>query len=73
MIQTSDLASPGGVAPGQCHCSQRPELTRDPSSSAKHVVGNWKTVVWISLVGVVIFAVIFPEAGRLCLQRVHAD
>src|SRR5262245_57830701 len=47
MIQTSCLASPGGVPPAQCHCSQRPEFTSAPSSSAKHVDGNSKTSVWI--------------------------
>src|SRR5215468_5478782 len=47
MIQTSDFASPGGVPPAQCHCSQRPELTSEPVSSAKHVVGSSITSVWI--------------------------
>ena len=47
MIQVSCLASPGGVAPGQCHCSQRPELTVAPSSSAKQVAGNCSTSVMI--------------------------
>src|SRR5215475_4548959 len=47
MIQVSCLASPGGVPPAQCHCSQRPEFTSAPSSSAKHVDGNSKTSVWI--------------------------
>ena len=50
MISWSLSASPGGSAPFQCHCSQRPELTRDPSSSAKQVEGSRKTSVWI-LVG----------------------
>src|SRR5262249_9077028 len=48
MIHTSDLASPGGVPPAQCHCSQRPELTSDPSSSAKQVLGSSKTSVFTS-------------------------
>src|SRR5262245_47926202 len=48
MIQTSDLASPGGVPPAQCHWSQREELTSEPSSSAKQVVGSSKTSVLIS-------------------------
>src|SRR5262245_39932323 len=48
MIQMSDLAMPGGSAAFQCHCNHRDELTSEPSSSAKHVVGSWKTSVWIS-------------------------
>src|SRR6476660_5624847 len=48
MIQTSDLAAPGGVPPAQCHCSQRPELTSEPSSSAKQVAGSSNTVVLMS-------------------------
>jgi hypothetical protein len=40
MIQRSDLASPGGSAAFQCHCSQRAELTSDPFSSAKQFVGS---------------------------------
>ena len=48
MIQISDLAKPGGFAAFQCHCSQRAELTREPSSSAKQVVGSWNTSVWIA-------------------------
>src|SRR5262245_3753921 len=55
MIQTSLLASPGGVPPAQCHCSQRPELTSEPSSSAKQVDGNSNTSVWI-----------FEESTSLC-------
>src|SRR5271168_4402068 len=47
MIQISDLASPGGSAAFQCHCSQRAELTSEPVSSAKHVVGSWNTSVWM--------------------------
>ncbi len=38
------------MAPAQCHCSQRPELTRLPSSSAKQVEGSWITSVWIEAV-----------------------
>ncbi|MNS31194.1 hypothetical protein D3C72_632430 [compost metagenome] len=47
MISMSLLASPGGSAPFQCHCNQRPEFTSAPSSSAKQVVGRRKTSVWI--------------------------
>src|SRR5258708_3825168 len=47
MIQMSVCASPGGSAAFQCHCIQRDELTREPASSAKQVVGSWKTSVWI--------------------------
>ena len=50
MIQASCLASPGGVPPAQCHCSQRPELVSEPSSSAKQVVGSSITSVWIDAV-----------------------
>ena len=50
MIQMSCLASPGGAAPCQCHCSQRPELTSEPSSSAKQEVGSWITSVSIAAV-----------------------
>ena len=42
-------ASPGGSAPFQCHCSQRAELTSEPFSSAKQVVGRRNTSVWILL------------------------
>ena len=42
-------ASPGGLAPFQCHCSQREELTTAPFSSAKDVVGRRNTSVWIVL------------------------
>src|ERR1700754_1294193 len=45
MIHTSDLASPGGVPPAQCHCNQRPELTSAPVSSAKQDVGSSITSV----------------------------
>src|SRR6267378_15674 len=45
MISKSLRASPGGLAPFQCHCSQRDELTRVPFSSAKHVVGRRNTSV----------------------------
>src|SRR5215470_16703086 len=55
MTQTSLLASPGGVPPAQCHCSQRPELTNAPSSSAKQVDGNSNTSV-----------LIFEESTSLC-------
>src|SRR5580704_16304864 len=47
MIQMSDRASPGPSAAFQCHCSQRDELTSEPFSSAKQVVGSWKTSVWM--------------------------
>src|SRR5271165_1086770 len=45
MISRSLRASPGGLAPFQCHCSQRAELTSVPFSSAKHVVGRRNTSV----------------------------
>src|SRR5574341_2482904 len=44
-MAASGRASPGGSAPFQCHCSQRPELTSDPFSSAKQVEGSRKTSV----------------------------
>ena len=48
MMSASCLACPGGGAPFQCHCSTRPELTSEPSSSAKQVEGRRNTVVWMS-------------------------
>src|SRR5215468_5277617 len=48
MIERSERASPGGGAPFQCHCSQRPELVSEPSSSAKQVEGRRITSVLIS-------------------------
>ena len=56
MIQVSCLASPGGVAPAQCHCSQRPELVSEPSSSAKQVVGSSITSVWIDAVSTSLYS-----------------
>ncbi len=47
MISGSVFPSPGGSAPFQCHTSQRPEFTSDPSSSAKQPEGSRKTSVWI--------------------------
>src|SRR5258708_9599624 len=47
MISRSLLASPGPCAPCQCHWSTRLELTSEPRSSAKHVVGRRNTSVWI--------------------------
>src|SRR5262245_910067 len=47
MIQTSLLPSAGCEPPAQCHCSHRPELTSEPVSSAKHVVGSSITSVLI--------------------------
>src|SRR5512137_3143970 len=47
MISASALASPGGSAALKCHCSQRPLLVSEPSSSAKQVEGRRKTSVWI--------------------------
>jgi hypothetical protein len=47
MIQLSLRPSPGGSAPGQCHCSQRELLVSEPSSSAKQLVGSSNTSVWI--------------------------
>src|ERR1700755_969156 len=55
MIQVSCLASPGGVPPAQCHCSQRPEFVSEPSSSAKHGGGSSITSVWM-----------FEESTALC-------
>ncbi|MNE77479.1 hypothetical protein D3C80_1737970 [compost metagenome] len=46
-ISPSFSASPGASAPFQCHCSQRPELTIEPFSSAKQVDGRRNTSVWI--------------------------
>src|SRR6266568_3929325 len=46
-ISGSPLASPGGSAAFQCHCSQRPLFTSEPSSSAKQVEGRQNTSVWI--------------------------
>src|SRR5258708_15174197 len=45
MMSKSLRASPGGLAPFQCHCSQRAELTRAPFSSAKHGVVRRNTSV----------------------------
>lgn len=47
VISPSFSASPGASAPFQCHCSQRPELTIEPFSSAKQVDGRRNTSVWI--------------------------
>ncbi|MNO71828.1 hypothetical protein D3C76_627520 [compost metagenome] len=47
MMAMSVRAWPGGSAPFQCHCSQRPLLTMEPSSSAKQLVGRRNTVVWM--------------------------
>ncbi|MCY1350409.1 hypothetical protein D9M71_257480 [compost metagenome] len=47
MMAISVRAWPGGSAPFQCHCSTRPLLTSEPSSSAKQVVGRRNTVVWM--------------------------
>ena len=41
------MASAGGSAAFQCHCSQRELETSDPSSSAKQEEGSRKTSVWI--------------------------
>ncbi|SST06924.1 Uncharacterised protein [Acinetobacter baumannii] len=45
MMAMSGRAWPGGSAPFQCHCNQRPLLTIEPSSSAKQEVGRRNTVV----------------------------
>ena len=45
MMAMSGRASPGCSAAFQCHCSTRAELTMEPSSSAKQVVGSRKTSV----------------------------
>ena len=66
------MASPGGVTPGQCHCSQRPELVKDPSSSAKQVEGSW---IHFSLdrrrIDVIDVAMLFPEPRALRVERIH--
>ena len=41
------MASAGGSAAFQCHCSQRELDTREPFSSAKQEEGRRKTSVWI--------------------------
>ena len=74
MISRSLRASPGGSAPCQCHCNQRAELTSEPFSSAKQVVGRRNTSVWILLrIDVVELAVVAPELRRLGGQRIHDD
>ncbi len=47
MISRSLRVWPGPSAPCQCHCSTREELTSEPRSSAKQVVGRRNTSVWI--------------------------
>ena len=69
MIQVSCLASPGGVAPGQCHCSQRPELTSAPSSSAKQVVGSSRTSVWMLAVSTSLCAPWFSQKCEVSVDR----
>ena len=74
MIQMSRLASPGGVPPAQCHCSQRPELVSEPSSSAKQVVGSSNHLgLDLRRIDLVELAVVLPEPRRLGLQRIHDD
>ncbi|MNQ43116.1 hypothetical protein D3C85_568340 [compost metagenome] len=50
MISRSLRAWPGGSAACQCHCKTREELTSEPRSSAKQLVGRRNTSVMI-LVG----------------------
>ena len=74
MIQVSAFASAGGVPPAQCHCSQRPELVVEPSSSAKQV--DWKLNDFglnLRRIDVIELAVVLPEARRLGFKRVHRD
>src|SRR5450830_818327 len=52
----SVLASPGGSAAFQCHCNTRDELTTEPSSSAKQVVGRRNTSVWIEAVSTSLYS-----------------
>ena len=61
MIQVSSLASPGGSAAAQCHCSQRPEFTSAPSSSAKQDEGSWITSVWIDAVSTSLYSPWFSQ------------
>ena len=56
MITTSVFAWPGGSAAFQCHCSQRPLFTSEPSSSAKQVVGRRNTVVWMLAVSTSLYS-----------------
>jgi hypothetical protein len=56
MIATSVLASPGGSAAFQCHCSTREELTTAPSSSAKQVVGRRNTSVCTEAVSMSLYS-----------------
>ena len=61
MIHVSCCAAPGGEPPAQCHCSHRPELVSDPSSSAKQVVGSWNTSVWIDFVSTSLYSPWFSQ------------
>src|SRR5215475_12104372 len=61
MISTSVLASPGGSTAFQCHCSQRPELTSEPVSSAKQLVGRRNTSVWMLLVSTSLYSPWFSQ------------
>ena len=56
MIWMSGRASPGGSAAFQCHCSTREELTMEPSSSAKQVVGRRNTSVWMEAVSTSLYS-----------------
>src|SRR5437899_3602928 len=65
MISTSDLASPGGSAPFQCHCSTRPLLTNEPSSSAKQVDGKRNTSVWILDGSTLLYSPLFSQKAEV--------
>src|SRR3712207_4602912 len=69
MIQVSCLASPGGVPPAQCHCSQRLELTSEPSSSAKQVDGSWNTSVWIEAGFTLLYSPWFSQNRDVSVSR----
>ena len=43
----SVFACPGGSSAFHFHCSQRAELVKLPSVSAKPEQGSWNTSVWI--------------------------
>src|ERR1051325_5648145 len=46
-ISWSVLARPGGLSAAHFHCSQRAELVKVPSFSAKFAAGSRNTSVWI--------------------------
>ena len=65
-------ASPG-VGAFQCHCSQRPELTSEPSSSAKQVVGRRNTSVCIWLGSTSLKPPCSSRTRKSRGQRIHDD